>query len=120
MESRLANPEGNALPEQRRASRFTLKNGRVTLADYDKAPPFTSFLPGLSGVRGIPLWVFYCNRGQGVSSMGVHHKGNALMEFHPANIAYEKTAWRAFAPSCGQRAGFMSPSAPWSGRPSAP
>ncbi len=96
MESRLGNPEGKGLPEQERPSRFTLKNGQVTLADYDKAPPFTSFLPGLSGVRGIPLWVFYCNRGQGVSSMGVHHKGNALMEFHPANIAYEKTALEGF------------------------
>lgn len=87
---------GSAAPKRQGASRFTLRDGAVTIADYDKAPPFTSFLPGLSGVRGIPLWVFYCNRGQGVSSMGVHHKGNALMEFHPANIAYEKTALEGF------------------------
>lgn len=89
-------PQINQWAEQNGASRFTLKDGTVTVTDYDKAAPFTSFLPGLSGVRGIPLWVFYCNRGQGISSMGVHHKGNALMEFHPANIAYEKTALEGF------------------------
>ena len=34
-------------------SRFTLEDGAVHIKDFDKAPPFTSFLPGLSGVRGI-------------------------------------------------------------------
>ncbi len=86
----------NELTGQKGTSRFTLNDKAVTITDFDKAPAFTSFLPGLTGVRGIPLWVFYCNRGQGISSMGVHHKGNALMEFHPANMAYEKTALEGF------------------------
>ncbi len=78
------------------ASRFSLADGRVRIADFDRAAPFTSFLPGLSGVRGIPVWAYYCNRGQALESLGVHQKGDAMMEFHPANIAYEKVAQEGF------------------------
>lgn len=64
--------------------------------DYDKLPAFSSFLPGVAGISGIPLWVFYTNRGQGVNSFGIHHKGNAIMEFNPANTAYENTPTKGF------------------------
>ncbi|MDF2906692.1 MAG: cellobiose phosphorylase [Herbinix sp.] len=63
---------------------------------YDELPAFSSFLPGLAGKKGIPLWVYYTNRGQGVNSFGIHHKNNAIMEFNPANTAYENTAIKGF------------------------
>lgn len=66
------------------------------IKNFDKLPAFSSFLPGLAGVKGIPLWVYYNNRGQGVNSFGIHHKNNAIMEFNPANTAYENTAIKGF------------------------
>ncbi len=80
----------------KQTSRFSLTDGGVRIADFDQAPPFTSFLPGLSGVQGIPVWAYYCNRGQALESLGVHQKGDAMMEFHPANVAYEKVAQEGF------------------------
>ncbi|MGN0506305.1 MAG: hypothetical protein ACI4FZ_07070 [Lachnospiraceae bacterium] len=77
-------------------SRYQLEGDKFIFKDYEKLPAFSSFLPGLAGVRGIPLWVFYTNRGQGINSFGIHHKGNAIMEFNPANTAYENTAVKGF------------------------
>ncbi len=39
--------------------------------NYGKKSSFASFLPGISGVKGIPIWCYYVNRGQGVVSFGV-------------------------------------------------
>ena len=39
-------------------------NGRFILKDYKNQKPFTNFLPGIAGFEGIPMWVFYVNRGQ--------------------------------------------------------
>ena len=77
-------------------SKYKLEGEQFRIEDYEKQPAFSSFLPGLAGVRGIPLWVFYTNRGQGINSFGVHNKGNAIMEFNPANTAYENTALKGF------------------------
>ena len=77
-------------------SQYTLSGNRFIIENYDRVPAFSSFLPGLAGVKGIPLWAFYTNRGQGINSFGVHHKGNAIMEFHPANTAYERTPVKGF------------------------
>ena len=73
-----------------------MSGNRFIIENYDRVPAFSSFLPGLAGVKGIPLWAFYTNRGQGINSFGVHHKGNAIMEFHPANTAYERTPVKGF------------------------
>ena len=70
---------------------YTLSGEKFIIEDYTRMPAFSSFLPGLAGVRGIPVWSFYTNRGQGINSFGIHHKGNAMMEFNPANTAYENT-----------------------------
>ncbi len=66
------------------------KNNSFEMLCYDKKPPFTSFLPGLAGLHGCPLWSFYVNRGQAICSFGVHSKANAIMEFSPANLAYRR------------------------------
>ncbi len=75
---------------------YRLEGKTFVIDDYDKLPAFSSFLPSLAGVRGIPLWVFYTNRGQGINSFGVDNKGNAIMEFNSANTAYENTTIKGF------------------------
>jgi hypothetical protein len=75
---------------------YQLLDDTYRIEDFDKVPPFSSFLPGLAGIKGIPLWVFYTNRGQGINSFGIHHKNNAIMEFNPANTAYENTPLKGY------------------------
>lgn len=77
-------------------SNYKFENGTFMITDYDKVAPFSSFLPGIAGVKGIPLWLFYTNRGQGVNSFGIHDKDHAIMEFNPANTAYENTSVKGF------------------------
>jgi hypothetical protein len=76
--------------------KYYLKGDTYVIEGFDELPPFSSFLPGLAGVKGIPLWVYYTNRGQGINSFGVHNKSNAIMEFNPANTAYENTALKGY------------------------
>ena len=69
------------------------------LENYGKKSAFASFLPGISGVRGIPIWCYYVNRGQCISCFGVENKDHAIMEFYPAHQAYQnvkKTGFRTF------------------------
>jgi len=67
--------------------------------DYQKLKPFSSFLSGIAGKMGIPLWSFYVNRGQLISSFGLRDKNGMMMEFFPANQAYHfvsKIGFRTF------------------------
>ena len=69
------------------------------IEDYDKKSTFASFLPSVSGVHGIPVWCFYANRGQAVTSFGVDNKENSIMAFSPAHQAYQTvktTGFRTF------------------------
>ncbi|WFR58443.1 cellobiose phosphorylase [Anaerocolumna sp. AGMB13025] len=75
---------------------YYLEGNTYVIKNYDRLPAFSSFLPGLAGVKGIPLWVYYTNRGQGINSFGIHNKSNAIMEFNPANTAYENTSIKGF------------------------
>lgn len=59
-----------------------------TSQTYQKQKPFAGFLPGIAGKQGLPMWVFYVNRGQAVTSFGVRDKNGAITEFYPANLAY--------------------------------
>ncbi|MGL4337409.1 MAG: hypothetical protein ACRCST_10990 [Turicibacter sp.] len=59
------------------------------IEDYDKAKTFSSFLPGIAGLHGVPIWSFYVNRGQGLCSFGLQDKNNAILEFFPANTSYQ-------------------------------
>ena len=77
-------------------SNYTLVGEKFIIDNYDTVPAFSSFLPGIAGVIGIPIWAFYTNRGQGINSFGIHHKGNAIMEFNSANTAYENTPVKGF------------------------
>ena len=73
-----------------------MKNLIYTIENYDKKDTFASFLPGLSGISGIPIWCYYVNRGQCVSSFGVEDKDHAIMEFFPAHQAYKETPLSGF------------------------
>lgn len=75
---------------------YRLEGQTFVIDDYDKKPAFSSFLPGLAGVKGIPMWTFYTNRGQGMNSFGIDNKGNAIMEFNSANTAFENTTVKGF------------------------
>ena len=71
--------------------KFSLKGDAFVIDNYNEARPFSSFLPGIAGLFGKPMWVFYTNRGQCVSSFGVRNKNGAMLEFYPANKAYAMT-----------------------------
>ncbi|MCL6603382.1 MAG: cellobiose phosphorylase [Paenibacillus sp.] len=70
--------------------------GKFVIEGFDEGKPFASFLPGLAGLKGIPMWTFYVNRGQGISSFGVRDKNSPIMEFSPANISYKNVADTGF------------------------
>ncbi len=85
-------------------------------SNYLKTPEFASFLPGIAGISGIPLWCYYVNRGQGVVSFGSENKDNAIMEFYPAQVAYQRvsvTGFRTFLRADGAYAEpFSDPEVP--------
>jgi hypothetical protein len=64
--------------------------------NYLEKGTFSNFLPGLAGKKGIPLWAFYVNRGQGISGFGLADKNHPIMEFTPANKAYESVGQIGF------------------------
>ena len=69
------------------------------MKDYGKKSTFASFLPGIAGIKGIPIWCHYVNRGQAVTSFGSKDKNGAIMEFSPAHTAYQsvkRTGFRTF------------------------
>ncbi|MCG3176530.1 MAG: hypothetical protein MOGMAGMI_01488 [Candidatus Omnitrophica bacterium] len=66
-------------------------DGRFVVRDYNRKKPFCDFLPGIAGLYGTPLWAFFVNRGQCLASFGTRTKDQAILEFFPANKAYQNT-----------------------------
>ncbi len=66
------------------------------MEDYDAKSNFASFLPGVAGYFGKPVWAFYVNRGQAISTFGVESKDYPLLEFNAANKAYQVTPFIGF------------------------
>ena len=89
------------------------EQGRFILTSYDQAHPFSSFLPGIGGLLGIPMWVFYTNRGQAITSFGVESKDHPIMEFQPAQKAYQLTATLGFRTFLKSDQWFKEPFSPW-------
>ena len=82
---------------------FDEKN-RFVIRDYQNKPAFSSFLPGIAGPMGIPVWCYYNNRGQAVCSFGVQDKDHSIMEFSSAHSAYQnvsRTGFRTFVKANG-------------------
>ena len=66
------------------------------IENFNSSPTFSSFFPGIAGIYGIPMWVFYANRGQCITSFGMQDKDGSIMEFHPANKAYRNASLGGF------------------------
>jgi hypothetical protein len=72
------------------------RGGEFVIKNYHLARPFSSFFPGIAGLWGIPVWVFYVNRGQAIASFGIKDKDHPIIEFQPANKAYQLTSLTGF------------------------
>ena len=70
--------------------------GEFVIENYNYAKPFANFFPGIAGKYGIPMWVFYVNRGQAISSFGTRDKDHAILEFYPANKAWQSVSTLGF------------------------
>ncbi len=79
------------------------------IKDYARKKPFASFLPGLAGIHGIPIWCYYVNRGQCVASFGVEDKDHAIMEFFPAHQAYQNTPLLGFRTFVKKEGKYLEP-----------
>lgn len=75
---------------------YSFEKEEFIIDQFDQAKPFSSFLPGLAGLKGIPMWTFYANRGQAVCSFGIRDKNSPIMEFSPANIMYQSVSMKGF------------------------
>ena len=64
---------------------------RYVIENYGRKSTFANFLPGIAGEMGIPLWCFYVNRGQAITSFGIQDKDHSIMQFYPAHQAYQNT-----------------------------
>ncbi|MNO12824.1 hypothetical protein D3C76_24420 [compost metagenome] len=76
--------------------KYAFEENAFVIEQFDRAKPFSSFLPGLAGLKGIPMWTFYVNRGQAVCSFGIRDKNSPIMEFSPASITYQSVAMKGF------------------------
>ncbi|MGZ8243948.1 hypothetical protein [Methylomagnum sp.] len=72
------------------------ETGAFVVEQYNDRAPFASFLPGIAGPTGVPAWAFYVNRGQAMACFGVRNKDGAMVEFFPADKAYQLTPSRGF------------------------
>ncbi len=88
---------------------YNYENGTFIIHGYDSTPPFCSFLPGLTGANGTPMWSFYCNRGQGICSFGIENKANSIMEFFPANSAYQHVSMQGYRTFIEESGGVLEP-----------
>jgi hypothetical protein len=82
------------------------KLGRYVMTNYDRLKPMANFLAGVGGLWGVPMWLFYVNRGQGVQSFGIANKDGGIAAFETAEKAYQEvpfTGFRTFLK--GERAG---------------
>ncbi len=72
------------------------RNGDFQIENYQNKQTFSSFLSGIAGRLGVPIWAFYVNRGQGIASFGVGNKDSSIMEFNPANKSYQLVSIKGF------------------------
>jgi len=66
------------------------------IENYNYSKPFANFFPGIAGKYGIPMWVFYVNRGQCISSFGIRDKDQSILEFFPANKSWQFVSSHGF------------------------
>lgn len=72
------------------------ENNEFVIENYNFSKPFANFFPGIAGKYGIPMWVFYVNRGQAISCLGTKDKDHSIVEFFPANKAWQQVSTQGF------------------------
>ena len=70
--------------------------GRYIFRNFDETKPMSNFLAGIGGFWGVPLWAFYVNRGQGITSFGIQNKDGPIAKFLTAEKAYQQTPFTGF------------------------
>jgi hypothetical protein len=94
--------------KDKKVSYHLSENGEFIIRNYNIAKPMANFFPGIAGKVGIPMWVFYVNRGQAISCFGTDGKDHAILEFQPANKAWQQTSllgFRTFIKFCEKKVG---------------
>ena len=86
----------NLKTKQLKAKYYLNQQGEFVIENYNYAKPFANFFPGIAGKYGIPMWVFYVNRGQCIASFGTKDKDQAILEFFPANKAWQFVSSQGF------------------------
>ena len=77
-------------------TKYYFDNETFIIEDFQNAKTFSSFFPAVSGLDGKPLWAFYCNRGQCLSSFGVQSKNTPIIPFDTAFSAYQNISLKSF------------------------
>ncbi len=69
---------------------------RKRMTSFDRSAPYSSFLPGIAGVNGKPLWLYFVNRGQAVACFGTQDKDHAIMPFQSAFLHQARVEQEGF------------------------
>lgn len=100
-------------PEAKKAKYSLSDDGEFVIENYNNSKPFANFFPGIAGKYGIPMWTFYVNRGQAVCCFGIKDKDHSILEFFPANKAWQAVSnlgFRTFINiSSGKKVAFYEP-----------
>jgi len=101
------------VPQPKKKVKYSLNTqGEFVIENYNFAKPFANFFPGIAGKYGIPMWVFYVNRGQAITSLGTKDKDHSILEFFPANKAWQLVSlqgFRTFIKIPGKKTVFYEP-----------
>jgi hypothetical protein len=82
--------------KEKKVKYYLNPQGEFVIENYNFAKPFANFFPGIAGKYGIPMWVFYVNRGQAITSLGTKDKDHSILEFFPANKAWQLVSLQGF------------------------
>ncbi|MDF3130133.1 hypothetical protein P0Y35_13075 [Kiritimatiellaeota bacterium B1221] len=66
------------------------------MTSFDRSAPYSSFLPGIAGLYGKPLWLYFVNRGQAVACFGTQDKDHAIMPFQSAFLHQARVEQEGF------------------------
>ena len=75
---------------------YKIENKKFVIHNYNWAKPQANFFPGIAGKCGVPMWVYYVSRNQGICSLGVKNKDHSLLEFLPFNKARDAVGRTCF------------------------
>ncbi len=84
------------------------RNNEFVIEEYNFSKPFANSFPGIAAKYGIPMWVFYVNRGQAIASFGTKDKDHAILEFYPANKSWQLVSSLGFRTFIKQNSGNKS------------